>query len=199
MKWSWFGLLTFAGLGCWAMAFEAASDLKADSQLKAAPEVSIRAVASSRPPAEVEHRAEPELPKPTPQRREVAAAKVEAVEAHEAAPAPSTEPKTPPANEPEVPVKAPVEKVPARVVARAAVPMGGDGILNLIASDSAEVLLDGMKIGPSPKRGIRLSAGSYKVRFDCYDDGELKAGAEQAVVVVAGKETHIDHDCATAH
>jgi hypothetical protein len=76
--------------------------------------------------------------------------------------------------------------------------MSGDGILNLIASDSAEVLLDGTRIGPSPKRGIRLSAGTYKVRFDCYDnDGELKAGEEQTVEVVAGKQTLVDYSCPT--
>ena len=157
----------------------------------------MRAVPSVTPRS-AEQRAQAEAPKPALPNRKATSANLEAAEVGE--PQPSSKPKTPLVAEPEAPVKVPAEKVTAEAAARATVPMGGDGILNLIASDSAEVLLDGTRIGPSPKRGIRLTAGNYKVRFDCYDgDGELKAGAEQAVVVVAGKETLVDYECPTTH
>ena len=73
---------------------------------------------------------------------------------------------------------------------------GGDGTINLKASDTAEVVVDGRKVGPSPRLGMKLKPGKHKIRFDCYDaEGNLKAGKVQTVDIAAESEQDIDYDC----
>lgn len=72
----------------------------------------------------------------------------------------------------------------------------GEGILNLRASDTADVFLDGKKVGSSPVTGRKVKAGKHKVRFDCYDaDGETKPGTAQTVEVGVNEEKAVEFTC----
>src|SRR4029077_15653431 len=76
---------------------------------------------------------------------------------------------------------------------------GGDGLANLKASDTAEVMVDGRKVGPSPKLNYKLKAGKHKVRFDCYDEnGNLKPGKVQNVEIAPDEEKTLDYECPVA-
>jgi len=80
--------------------------------------------------------------------------------------------------------------------APAAVAAVGDGQLNLRASDTADVYLDGKKLGSSPLVGVKAKAGSHKVRFDCYDAaGNTIAGQVKVITVVANEELDVDYPC----
>lgn len=85
---------------------------------------------------------------------------------------------------------------PAPVVAKPAAAGGGDGIVNLRASDTADVFLDGKKVGGSPVLGLKVKAGAHKARFDCYDSaGNTIPGALRAVTVVANEEADVEFSC----
>lgn len=72
----------------------------------------------------------------------------------------------------------------------------GEGVLNLKASDTAEIVVDGRKIGPSPRLGYKVKSGKHKIRFDCYDEnGNLKPGKVQTVEVKADQEHEVDYEC----
>lgn len=105
---------------------------------------------------------------------------------------------------PAVPAPAPVvpapvaAPVPAPVVAKPPAPAtaSGDGVLNLQASDTADVFVDGKRMGASPVLGVKVKVGAHKVRFDCYDAaGNTVAGAVQNVTAVADKEVDVSFAC----
>jgi hypothetical protein len=71
-------------------------------------------------------------------------------------------------------------------------------MLNLRASDTADVYLDGKKLGGSPLLGVKAKVGNHKVRFDCYDAaGNTLTGAAQTVSVKADGETDVEFTCPT--
>ena len=70
------------------------------------------------------------------------------------------------------------------------------GSVNLRASDTADVFIDGRKIGGSPILGHRVKAGKHKVRFDCYDaTGEALQGVSLTIDVPADGEKDLEYDC----
>ena len=124
----------------------------------------------AKPPEPVAKTAEPVAKPPPP----VAVAKP---------PEPAAKPPEPAAKPPE-PV-APVAKAPP-----------AEGMINLRASDTADVYLDGKKLGGSPLLGIKARVGNHKVRFDCYDAaGNTVAGPVQTVAVKADAEVDIEYPC----
>ncbi len=75
---------------------------------------------------------------------------------------------------------------------------GPIGQLNLRSSDTADVYVDGRKIGGSPVLGHKVKPGKHKVRFDCYDaSGEARPGVSQTYEVAADGEKDVDYDCPT--
>jgi outer membrane biosynthesis protein TonB len=87
-------------------------------------------------------------------------------------------------------------KEPAQPREPSSAPVAGEGFVNLRASDTAEIVIDGRKIGPSPRLGYKLKAGKHKIRFDCYDDnGNLKPGKVQSVEVKPDEEHDVSYDC----
>ncbi len=72
----------------------------------------------------------------------------------------------------------------------------GEGLLNLRSSDTADVFVDGKKVGGSPIEGLKVRAGTHKVRFDCYDAaGNTIPGTAQSVTVAADAEATVDFTC----
>jgi len=72
----------------------------------------------------------------------------------------------------------------------------GEGLLNLRASDTADVFVDGKKVGGSPIEGLKVRAGTHKVRFDCYDAaGNTVPGTAKPVTVAADAEESIEFTC----
>jgi hypothetical protein len=72
----------------------------------------------------------------------------------------------------------------------------GEGTLNLRASDTADVFVDGKKVGGSPVEGLRVRAGPHKIRFDCYDAaGNTLPGASKTVNVTADGEQSVEYSC----
>jgi len=72
------------------------------------------------------------------------------------------------------------------------------GQLNLRASDTADVFVDGKKVGGSPVLGHKVKPGKHKVRFDCYDaSGESRPGVSQTYEVIADAEKDVEYDCPT--
>jgi len=87
---------------------------------------------------------------------------------------------------------------PEPVVAKPPPPPPAEGMLNLRASDTADVYLDGKKLGGSPLLGVKAKVGNHKVRFDCYDAaGNTLTGAAQTVSVKADGETDVEFTCPT--
>jgi hypothetical protein len=73
-----------------------------------------------------------------------------------------------------------------------------EGLLNLRATDTADVYLDGKKLGSSPLLGVKARVGTHKVRFDCYDAaGNTVTGVAQTVAVKAEAEVELDFTCPT--
>lgn len=110
------------------------------------------------------------------------------------------EPKPAPAP---VAAKPPAPKPPADPAVKPATGGGGaaeavTGYFNLRASDTADVFVDGKKVGGSPVLGYKVKPGKHKVRFDCYDaSGEAKPGISQTYEVVADGEKDVEFDCPT--
>jgi hypothetical protein len=72
----------------------------------------------------------------------------------------------------------------------------GEGVVNLRASDTADVFVDGKKVGGSPIEGLKVKAGTHKVRFDCYDAaGNTVPGSPKSVTVPADGEASLDYTC----
>lgn len=133
-----------------------------------------------KPSPVVAARPEPVAAKPAEANPEPVAEKLEPLEPVVAPP--PAEPKEP-KPEPE-PVAAAPKAPPA------------EGMLNLRASDTADVYLDGKKLGGSPLLGIKARAGNHKVRFDCYDAaGNTVAGPTQTITVKADAEVEVEYPC----
>ncbi|HEY0880688.1 MAG TPA: hypothetical protein VGD87_04105, partial [Archangium sp.] len=87
---------------------------------------------------------------------------------------------------------------PEPVAAKPAPAPPAEGTINLRASDTADVFLDGKKLGGSPLLGVKAKAGPHKVRFDCYDAaGNTVAGTPQTVTVKADAEVDVEFPCPT--
>jgi outer membrane biosynthesis protein TonB len=72
------------------------------------------------------------------------------------------------------------------------------GQFNLRASDTADVFVDGKKVGGSPVLGLKVKPGKHKIRFDCYDStGEARPGVAQTHEVGADGEKDVEWDCVT--
>lgn len=72
------------------------------------------------------------------------------------------------------------------------------GAMNLRASDTADVYVDGKKVGPSPLPGFKVKVGPHKVRFDCYDSsGNSVKGELQIITVKADEELDVEYTCQT--
>ena len=69
-------------------------------------------------------------------------------------------------------------------------------MLNLRASDTADVFVDGKKAGTSPVLGYKVKPGKHKVRFDCYDaSGSTARGPEVVIDVRANEEKDREFEC----
>ena len=157
-----------------------------------------------------------------PKAAEVQAAEAKAAEPRAAEPRPAAEPKVaeprptspaaaaarPPADPKPVadPKAKPGDAKPAGLAKTAApkadkAATGGasgvtDGSLSLRASDTADVYIDGRKVGGSPVLGHRVKAGKHKIRFDCYDaSGEAHQGTVQTVEVAVDGERDVEYEC----
>lgn len=107
-------------------------------------------------------------------------------------PVAKAEPKPEPKPEP---VAKPPEPKPEPVAAAPKAPPA-EGVLNLRATDTADVYLDGKKLGGSPLIGIKARVGNHKVRFDCYDAaGNTVAGPAQTISVKADAEVEVEYPC----
>ncbi|MCC6332398.1 MAG: hypothetical protein IT380_00255 [Myxococcales bacterium] len=109
------------------------------------------------------------------------------------------EPKQPEPKQPEP--KQPPPAKPPEAAARPPVPRpaaqpGGEGLLNLRASDTADVYVDGKKVGGSPVMGFKAKVGTRRVRFDCYDAaGNAIAGPVKTVTVKVDEEQDVEFTC----
>jgi outer membrane biosynthesis protein TonB len=217
MKWALVALFTLGALGAWAMGLQSASTLSAETKPLTVPKVAMRplpqlqggpAIAAAAPKAEepakaAEPAAKPPEPAakpaepvaaakpPEPAKTDVAAPAKQAEPPKTVAPTPQPKPKPAPPPQPasdeggSPPPPAPAAAAPA-----------GEGSINLKASDTAEVVVDGRKLGPSPKLGVKLKAGKHKIRFDCYDEnGNLKPGKVQTVDIKPDEEQDLDYEC----
>ena len=155
-------------------------------------------------PEPVAVRPEPVAPKPVPvavKPEPVVAKKPEPVVAKPEPVAPKPEPVVA-KPEPVAPKPEPVAVKPEPVIAKpepvAAAPKAppAEGVLNLRANDTADVYLDGKKLGGSPLMGIKAKVGNHKVRFDCYDAaGNTVAGPVQTIAVKADSEVEVEYPC----
>ena len=133
-------------------------------------------------------------PEPVAAKPEPVAAKPEPVVAKPAPVAPRPEPVAA-KPEPVAPRPEPVAAKPEPVVAAPKAPPS-EGVLNLRATDTADVYLDGKKLGGSPLMGIKAKVGNHKVRFDCYDAaGNTVAGPVQTIAVKADAEVEVEYPC----
>ncbi|MDP2269521.1 MAG: hypothetical protein Q8N23_10535 [Archangium sp.] len=140
-------------------------------------------------------------PEPVAAKPEPVAARPEPVVAKPAPVAPKPEPvaakpePVAPKPEPVAEKPEPVAPKPEPVVAAPKAPPA-EGMLNLRATDTADVYLDGKKLGGSPLMGIKAKVGNHKVRFDCYDAaGNTVAGPVQTIAVKADAEVEVEYPC----
>ncbi len=74
----------------------------------------------------------------------------------------------------------------------------GEGTLTMQASDTADVYLDGKKLGSSPQ-SVKARAGGHRVRFDCYDAaGNTVTGAVKTVTLAADQDLEVPFQCPDA-
>ena len=197
-KWVLIGLCTLLGLG--ALAFGVLGGMSLPAAGERAPvtvsPVALRPFPSSSGSATP---TPPTPPTPTPSASDAgtpapAPAVIDAGQV--AAPVPAAKPDAGAA-----PAPAPAPKPDAGVAAPRPPPPPpqpvGEGLLNLRASDTADVFVDGKKVGGSPVEGLKVRAGAHKVRFDCYDAaGNTVPGAPQAAeIIAAGDEVDLDFKC----
>jgi hypothetical protein len=182
VKWIFVALFGIASVGALGMAFTSGGVTRKPSP-RTAPPIALRefppvgALANARaaPEPVAEKTPEAEAAKPEP----VAAKTPEPVAKSPVAAAKAPDPVAAKPPEPIVP-KAPV----------------AEGIINLRASDTADVYLDGKKLGGSPLLGLKAKVGNHKVRFDCYDAaGNTVAGPLQTIVVKTEAEVDIEYPC----
>lgn len=195
-KWVLIGLCTLLGLG--ALAFGVLGGMSLPAAGERAP-VTVSPVAL-RPFPSSAGTATPTPPTPpTPSASDAgtpapAPAVVDAGQV--AAPVPAAKPDAGAA-----PAPAPAPKPDAGVAAAPRPPPPppqpvGEGLLNLRASDTADVFVDGKKVGGSPVEGLKVRAGAHKVRFDCYDAaGNTIPGTAKSVTVPADGEESLEYTC----
>jgi type IV secretory pathway VirB10-like protein len=75
---------------------------------------------------------------------------------------------------------------------------GDTGQLNLKADQTAEVYVDGRKVGVTPVLSHKVSIGRHRVRFDCLTPDGKKRGSDQRVKVPPLGEVLVEHKCADA-
>jgi hypothetical protein len=79
---------------------------------------------------------------------------------------------------------------------RPAPPPAALGVMNLHASDTADVYVDGRRVGSSPVDGLKVKTGTRRVRFDCYDSaGNAVQGPVQSVTVTTDQAAAVDFTC----
>lgn len=145
-------------------------------------------------PAEV---AAAKPPEPKPAEPKPAEAKPAEPKPAEVAAAKPPEPK-PAEPKPAEPKPAVAANPPAVAAPPAPKAVAAEGLLNLRASDTADVYLDGKKLGGSPLLGVKAKQGNHKVRFDCYDAaGNTVAGPVQVVSVKPDAEVDVEFTCPT--
>lgn len=85
------------------------------------------------------------------------------------------------------------EKKPASADAA---PAADTAAIVSFSSDTADVYVDGKKIGASPVLNQKLKPGKHKVRFDCKDAmGKTVKGPEMMIEVRALEEREVDFEC----
>jgi outer membrane biosynthesis protein TonB len=209
-------VLLLAGLGLVGVAFAGTDGLRTGGTTLTVAAVEVRAYPApdARPaqPTPVADPAQNPAEKPAEKPAEVKAAAPKPAEAKSAVePKPAeakaaepkaAEPKPAPAavaGAAKPPAPAAAEKKPAAAPAApvAAEPVAAaEAFLNLKASDTADVYVDGKKAGSSPVLGYKVKPGKHKVRFDCYDaSGSTAKGPEKLVEVRAADEKDVDHEC----
>ena len=194
VKWIFVVLFGLGSAGSLAMAFTGSGAKRSITQ-RTAPEFSLRQFPTMVAVAGTPKTSEPVAAKtPAP----VAVKTPEPVAAKTPEPVAAKTPEPVAAKTPE-PAAA---KTPEPVVAKVPVPVAAvpkpaaEGMINLRASDTADVYLDGKKLGGSPLLGIKARVGNHKVRFDCYDAaGNTVAGPIQTVVVKADAESDVEYPC----
>jgi hypothetical protein len=191
VKWIFVVLFALGGLSALGMGF-VSGGVSRTPQLASAPPLSLRAFAGGAAVAVAAEKAPDEAAKTPEKTPEPVAAKTP-----EKAPEPvaaKTPEKAPESAKAPV-AAAPVAAKPPPVAAAPAAPPA-EGLLNLRASDTADVYFDGKKLGGSPLLGVKAKAGNHKVRFDCYDAaGNTMTGAAQTVSVKPDAETDIEFTC----
>jgi hypothetical protein len=176
VKWSFVVLFGLGGLSALGMGL-VSGGVSRTPQLASAPPLSLRSFAGGPAPAPVAEKVADGAKTPVPV----------AAKTPEKAPEPAKAPVA----------AAPVAAKPPPVAAAPAAPAPpAEGLLNLRATDTADVYLDGKKLGGSPMLGVKAKAGNHKVRFDCYDAaGNALTGAAQTVSVKPEAETDIEFPC----
>lgn len=208
IKWLFVVIFGVAGAGALAFAFMEGAATRTMTT-RSAPVIALRefptgatlAAVAPAPPPEGQKLEEPEpeaVPEPAVEKPAPVVAKPAPVAEK---PAPVAEKPAPVAEKPAPVAEKPPEPVaekPAPKPAPAPAAPPAEGLLNLRASDTADVYLDGKKLGGSPLMGVKARAGNHKVRFDCYDAaGNTVPGSAQTVVVKADDETDFEFTCPT--
>ncbi|MER2560042.1 MAG: hypothetical protein ABTQ32_04940 [Myxococcaceae bacterium] len=199
-KWVLIGLCTLLGLGALAFGVLAAMNLPAAGPsspvtvspvaLRPFPSIGAATPTPPTPPSPVPAEADAGTPAPAPVvvdagQPAAPAAKPDAGAAPVQPPPPAAKPD---AGAPVAPRPPPPPPQPV-----------GEGLLNLRATDTADVFVDGKKVGGSPVEGLKVRAGAHKVRFDCYDAaGNTIPGAAKSVTVPADGEESLEYTCPAA-
>lgn len=94
------------------------------------------------------------------------------------------------------PAKPPPVPTPVEAAPKPPPKPAGEGLMNMRASDTADVFVDGKKVGQSPMPGFKSRAGAHKVRFDCYDAaGNVVKGEVQSITVPLDGEVDVEYQC----
>ena len=207
LKWIVVVGLGLAGLGSLGFGLMAAAPLRVQHPVAGgAPKVALRAFPGSPAVASAKMQTAPKTPGADAGSVEPHAADAGKVEAHPAPDAgkvevhvaPDAGKAAPDAGNKPAPVDAgavvrpppnPLPPPPPR-------PGAGEAELNLRASDTADVFLDGKKIGASPLMGLKVKAGPHKVRFDCYDAaGNTTPGQVQPITLAPDENKIVEFTC----
>lgn len=200
-KWVLIGLCTLLGLGALAFGVLGGLSLPAGgsidpvtvSPVALRPFPSMVGATATAPPTPPLDAADAGTAAPAPAPAAVDAGQPAPVPAPAAKPdAGAAPPPAPPAPKPDAGAPAPRPPAPPPQPV-------GEGLLNLRASDTADVFVDGKKVGGSPVEGLKVRAGAHKVRFDCYDAaGNTIPGAAKSVTVPADGEESLEYTCPAA-
>lgn len=191
VKWIFVAVLGLAGVGAIGFGFmaagpaEAAVELPAKARavaLRPLPQIKGELNAPAKEPDKAPEKAPENAPEKTPEK------------------VPEKTPEKPPEPKPDAGAAAPTPApTPAPVAPKPPPAPVGDGLINLRASDTADVYVDGKKVGSSPLQGFKVRAGNHRIRFDCYDAaGNTVAGPVKNVTVKADEEQDVDFTCPEA-